>query len=712
MANIFNRFTKAKNLVTKDEKKNDIKRSTIYQTTRATQDLKGWRDAILEAENNNIKYRVKMNTIYKDCVLDGQVKSCMNKRKNLTLLQDFALFDSDNNIDLESTKLIKKKFFSEICNYILDSKFYGFNLINWTDVINNELKNIQIVNREFVNVDGKFFSDYPYSTSGRDIFEKDLDNWTLYCTTTSDNGISNCGYGLLYEVALYQILLRNNLSYNTDFAERFGMPITVLTTDRQEDEDLNTIERNLQNLGSNGYFVKDSTDTIDYLEFTNSDNGYQVYDNLEKRLNAMVSKLLLGHADAIDSTTGTLGAGQGEDSPVATALREIKSVDSVYLSSYVNDMLIPKLRNLGLKIKEGLVFNFINSEEKEQAETKLNKTRSDVTTYVKTLAEAGYKVDEKWLSEELGIPVTQALQPTQNVDLKKKVTNESNAFDSLVKRIFDKEKVTYDYDLFKQIKKDLDVFSNDKTKNSALSDRKDLVNNLMQNDQVRFSFAKSQAEIDRLNSIYKKDISFSEFKKQANTIDNQYNKNYLKTEYDTAYNRMLNTDEYLDKSTRYKYATWKQIQRTTKRDAHKYLNGITFNVLEIPTLPPTDYNCGCELVYSNDKGNLQTPEFFKSDSEAYQSMLDNGFFNNPAKTGEIFGNAYDEYKKSISLKDQGFKMDLFAITLIGLKEDIQWNCVKKGSEWIITKLDMNGNEIEVINMTETVLSNVKNMIIL
>ena len=710
MANLWNRMFQAKNQADKKTDKKNLKRSTLVQSSRQTQDIYGWRQAINEAENNGQKYRVKMNTIYKDVILDGQVKSCISKRKNLTLLQDFALFDSNDNIDEEATKLIKKKYFADICNYVLDTVFYGYNLINWTDVKNNELLGVQIINREFINPDGMFIGEHPYATQGIDIMDESIQNWSLYCTTPSENGISNCGYGLLYEAANYQILSRNNLAYNADFSERFGMPVTVLTTDRQDGEDLDIVEDNLKNMGSNGYLVKDSTDVIDYLEFSNSDNGYQVYDNLEKRLEAKITKLLLGHASALDETPGKLGASQGESSPVSEALKEIKSVDSVYLAYYINDFLIPKLRNLGIKIKDGLTFKFINSDEKDEADNKLNTQRTEVTAYVKTLAEAGYTVDAKWLSDELGIPIYKVTE-VQNTE-KKKVTNESNAFDSVVFKIFNQENIIYDYNLFKTIKNDLDLFKNSGVKNDAYHDRLDLVHGLMQADSVRFSFAKTQEEINKLNSIYKKDMPYSKFKEEALSIDNQYNKNYLKTEFDTAYNRMLNTDEYLDKSTRYKFATWRQIQRITARDEHKYLNGKTFSVSTLPALPPIGYNCGCELEYSNEPGDLQTPSYFKSDKIEYNLMVKQGFWNNPAKTGEVFGSGYDEYKKSISLKDQGFNLNLFTVSMLSLKKNEKWLCNKQGNEWLVEKMDLEGNAIETLNLSQEVFLNLKNMIIL
>lgn len=422
MANIFNRIfgNTPKNEVKNVQGNNLQKYVNSYSfSSRISQDIKNWREAVYEAEQNSQKYRVKMQQMYRDTVLNGHVKACLNRRKNLTLLNDFTYENLDGTQNEEVTKMFQKKWFFDTIEYVLDAKFYGYSVINWTSIENGYPANIQIINRENINPDGNFISQFPYSNSGTDINSPELSNWSLYCKTNSEHGISNCGYGLLYEVAIYEIILRNNLGYNNDFVERFGQPVIIADTMKTDEDERGYLEDMLSNIGSSGVIIKDSTDNIQYLEYSKAGDGYTGYDNLEQRCEKKVSKLLLGHADALDSTPGKLGGTQGDLSPQQLALNEIKTIDSNYIEYYVNDYLIGKLRKLGFKIPEGK-FKFENNSEKAlKAEKELSK-RERTAMYLKTLTEAGISVDLKWVSEELEIPLAQT-QPTQKETKPKKL---------------------------------------------------------------------------------------------------------------------------------------------------------------------------------------------------------------------------------------------------------------------------------------------------
>lgn len=435
MENIFNKvyrsmFGSTKNETIKKEGQDLSRHPNNYGATqRVKQSIKEWRDAIYEMENPSIKYRVKVQNIYKDTILNGQVKACVNKRKNNCLLQEFAFVDPNGEVNEDITKnIFQKKWFGDIMSYIFDAKLYGYQLINWTSIENGLPSNIQIINREFINPDQNILGTYPYSLSGLALNDPSVELWSLYCDTNSDFGISKCGYGLLYEVAMYEIMLRNLFGQNGDYAERFGQPTIIATTDKTDNTELDYLEESIAALGSSGQIIKGSMDQIEYLEYSAVSDGFNVYDNLEQRCEKKISKILLGHADALDSTPGKLGSSNGEESPAQIAMNEIQKIDSDYLLYYINDKLLPKLKSLGVKIPEGKI-QFLNNSEKEKNEERKLEHNTKIVADIEKLSKAGFKVDAKWITETTGIPVVEIETTDTNQDndmsyvngLKKKV---------------------------------------------------------------------------------------------------------------------------------------------------------------------------------------------------------------------------------------------------------------------------------------------------
>lgn len=190
-----------------------------YQFTRIKQDVRLWRDAITEAELAWYPHRVKMQRIFMDTILNGHVLACLNKRKNLTLLKKYAIYNGDK-IDEKATELLQAEWFHNLLDYSLEAKFFGYSLIQLGDLVDNKFPNLTIVKRENVSPDRLNITSLVYSVSGIDFMNpEEVDeegnsffDWSLYVSTPSDKGQSICGYGLLYNIALYEILLRNILS--------------------------------------------------------------------------------------------------------------------------------------------------------------------------------------------------------------------------------------------------------------------------------------------------------------------------------------------------------------------------------------------------------------------------------------------------------------------------------------------------------------------
>lgn len=385
---------------------------TPVQLVRLRHDVSMWRDAIGESERAYYPYRVKMQRMFIDTVLNGHVYSLMERREDLTLLRRYEIVD-DKGVasDVLTQQLEDSPWFNDYQAYSLDAKFFGYSLISIGDIIGGEIQDVSIVPRWFVSPDREVVGSYIYANGGLSWKDKPYSDFHIYVKTKSDNGVSPCGNGLLYQVGIYEIFLRNTLGYNGDFVELYAMPYRIGRTTKTDESERAELMRAIQQMGSAGYALLDGMDEIEFLETKLSGSGYQAYDNLELRCQKIVSKLILGHADAADSVAGKLG-NEGEESPAARAMRDKQVKDGRDMEANINFTLAPKLRNLGLKyIPEGYKLRYKNDEEKEAFRKREDESNAITATIAKTMKDAGLKMDPKYFEERTGIPTTEAAEP-------------------------------------------------------------------------------------------------------------------------------------------------------------------------------------------------------------------------------------------------------------------------------------------------------------
>lgn len=395
----------------KDVKKNLRGYITPVQLQRLRHDVQMWRDAVKEAEQAWYPHRVRMQRMYIDTILNGHTLSCITRRKDLTLLREFC-FKNDAGVENEDLKkLFNKRWFTQFLEYALDAQYYGYTLVALGDLVNDNFPELSIVRRFNISPDRLNVTSYVYSLSGAQFLEEPYVNWHVWIPTPTDIGISNVGYGLLYDVAVYEILCRNLLGQNADAAELYGMPVRVGKTTKTEEGERRNFESALANMGSAGYILMDAIDEIELIESKGNGQGFKIYPDFEKRLEQKISKIILGHADAMDSVPGKLGATDGEKAAAAQAMRDKMQKDGVFLEDVVNDILAPKLIALGFKDADQLLeYKFCFSNNKEIKEIRAFEDEANLKTaqIAQTMKNAGLKMDAKYFEERTGIPTEEA----------------------------------------------------------------------------------------------------------------------------------------------------------------------------------------------------------------------------------------------------------------------------------------------------------------
>ncbi len=373
---------------------------------RFRQDVSTWRDALREAEQGQFPHRVKMQRLFVDTVLNGHVTACMLKRKDLTLLRDIEVYNADGSENEDMEALFETKWFRQFMSYTLDALFYGYSLISLGDIIEGKYSDVDIIKRWHVSPDRLNVTIHQYNINGYEFMKPPYDLWHVWASTPSENGQSDCGYGILYKVAIYEIINRGLLGFNSDAAELYGQPIRKGRTSKTDEGERAEFAGMLSQMGSSGWVMLDTLDEVELIQNNMGSSGYQIYSDLEKRNEAKISKVILGHADALDSTPGKLGS--ESNGAAHEALKNIQTSDGKFVENVVNDILIPKMRQVGFAIPDGIYFTFENNENQEDAEMAELDKQKKLADIALTYKNAGYSIDPQWLTEESEIPLTKA----------------------------------------------------------------------------------------------------------------------------------------------------------------------------------------------------------------------------------------------------------------------------------------------------------------
>ena len=392
------------------------------QLNRIYQDAQSRRAAVAEAERAYFPFRYKMQQLFLNTTDNLHIKACMERRKDLTLLRDWYFGEKDKPND-DITLQFTRTWFNNFLSHSLDALFYGYTLIQLNDLVNGEFPKLKVVKRWNVSPDRYEVGTFPYMPHGINFIEDpEFKDWYVYVDTPNDVGVSPCGYGILWDISIAEIFLRNLLGFNGSFVELFAQPFRHGKTTKTNEDERAQFEQALINMGSSGYAITDTQDEIAFIETALGGTGYKSYDNLEARLQKLISKLILGHADAIDSTPGKLGSGNAEDNPVYKSMRDKQIKDGEFIENVVNDILLPQLRNLGFNIPDECKFCFKNDAE-------VMENANTVTDLAVKIKNAGLQMDEAYYFEQTGIKVSVpvAASPFKAAPFTKSIQNKLNA---------------------------------------------------------------------------------------------------------------------------------------------------------------------------------------------------------------------------------------------------------------------------------------------
>ena len=359
-----------------------IQQLVVRPAVRQSQDIGKWRSALQNAEAINSN-RVMLYDLYEELMLDGMLKSLINKRiLGVTKCQLMFVDQSGKEVPA-ITELLSKKVIRDLRKEIMQHKFWGISVIELMK--NPEFSVYKVPVKHIQPKEGKI------------VFEQYGNDGIYYRNPPVSNYVFEVGkyndLGLLLEAAPYVIYKRGGFGDWAQYAEIFGMPFRKGKYNGYDQVARQQLETALEKMGGAGFAAIPNETDIEFIENKSTAGSTDLYDKLRKACNEELAVLILGQTETTTKTAGSLG---GNDDTHEATEDEINMDDRAEELSIFNEQIKPILRNLGYPVDNG---NFIHKKDDEKLTLK-----DKVAVFISLKKEYGLPMDDDHIYEETGIP--------------------------------------------------------------------------------------------------------------------------------------------------------------------------------------------------------------------------------------------------------------------------------------------------------------------
>lgn len=262
-------------------------------------------DPVLKKANLDIE-------IYDEIKRDPQVFACKESRQAGVLSMNWTIEQGEAPL---STKKVIEHIFNNlpmqgIINEILNSRFYGYEVqeIIW------EVSDSIIFPSRIQEKPHEWFS---FDKDGNLLRRtKDFNNWIIaeqlkFLLTTSNATYKNPFGEALFSLCFWPVTFKKGGLKNwAIFTERYGMPHTIGKVPRSlEHQKRIELLRTLQKMVSDACAVFPDDASIQLLDCIKGENSTEAFERYALYHDRQISKAILGHSAAADSTPGQLGSG-------------------------------------------------------------------------------------------------------------------------------------------------------------------------------------------------------------------------------------------------------------------------------------------------------------------------------------------------------------------------------------------------------------------
>lgn len=644
---------------------------------RTQKNIKDWNRALNMARMGEDPVNWPLQLLYTEVSIDALLTSQINNRKNQVFSSSFSLRKPNGEVDEEQTAALRKHpIYRALTDAVMDSVYYGYNLVELSQIVQNGNRTIKaevIPRYNVVPQIGRFYPDYT-----------DLTKWTAYREMPEFGTwileFNSGDIGLLNKVVPHVLFKRFAQACWSELCEIYGIPPRVMKTNTQDATMLNRAEKMMRDMGSAAWFIIDETEEFEFAKGV-STNG-DVYKNL---ISLCRDEICLAVSGAILGQDTENGA-RSKDEVAFEVLWLLVQSDMALLEDAWTNTIIPALVKHGV-LKGQLTFEYDPAEDTGQ-----------LWNFVQGLL-PHYEIPPEFIEDKFGIEVTapkprggmleetlsllsgggngffpQALESRAPVIAREERPRQSPCGahltlalpkdapkpESLIARVSAaKGRLVFDAETFngtfKTLETGLKRGLNKTAKTKQLSihtaygiDDPHLLTAYELN-LFRFSAGKTLAEVQALNEAFRKAKNFDIFQTNARQIGDVFSKRWLQTEYDTAVLVGESTATYhslMKDVETFPYWEYKTVGDDRVRREHAALDGLILpadDPLWQRIYPPNGWNCRCYVVARMahevagrdfEAERQQVNSYFGSDE--FDRAVTQGFGVNRAVSGEVF----------------------------------------------------------------------------
>jgi hypothetical protein len=353
----------------------------ISQNQRGISDIQSWRNAIKNAENVTFPRRTALLDLYDEILLDPHLSGVLEKRK-LRISNTPLLFIEDGKENAEIAEIINTDAFVHLINFIIESKFYGYSLIE-ISMVNNAL-HYELLPRKHVVPELGIVLKRQFDSQGINYREAPYSNFLLEVG-------ENKSLGLLVKAAGMVLYKKNCLGDWSQYIELFGQPTKIGKYNAHDEQTRNELNKILSEMGSAAWAVLPESASIEFIQ-NQSMASAGLYEAFVTLIDSQISRLILGNTMTTTSETGGLAQAKVHQEEQ----RQITFADQLYVKNILNDKLIPIFKDtFGINCGNGR-FIFRDTEHID----KPTKLEMDLKIYKET----GIEIDESYWREQYNIP--------------------------------------------------------------------------------------------------------------------------------------------------------------------------------------------------------------------------------------------------------------------------------------------------------------------
>ncbi len=362
---------------------------------RSRKEIQTWRLALMAVDHIDTPRYNRYFDLVDDLRTDGTYKTQSLLRKSATLSVGFQIRNrKTGQINELASELFQQKWFYKYLGLELEAKIEGTRIIEFLEFDGHSIKFAVVPPRNTVPSQKRI---YPDLSKDKNFIQYDnpiYKTWVIELNPDNPLGIIN-------DIIPNLIWKRNVAQSWAEFCEKFGMPMVSATTNNNNSDHIDKVERQLLSLAEASVGVFPEGTTIKFDEANRTD-AYMVYSKFIEQNSNEIAGVLVG-----SNTLGSDAANRSQTEVHERSLDyKISQADRRDISFNVNDDLLPMLKMQGYNyIADDDIFEWIESKE----EIDLN----EFWTITQGIMQ-NYEIEQDWLSETFNVPIVGKRQQSTN----------------------------------------------------------------------------------------------------------------------------------------------------------------------------------------------------------------------------------------------------------------------------------------------------------